>query len=263
MDRTDVAYLVNSTPKYFYILPFHFTLLKRYAPECKWRVFFATEALSHPIVTLIKKEFPFVEIIPLPQEKEGFLESRSLATSLLPPEIKYVFPIQEDFLLEARPIDFLIKKALQFLDTDSELHSVRLMPCPGPTGQLYNKPNSEFYFLKESDMLFSYQATMWKRNTFQHYMDFLLQSVGNVNAERAKYIALSANIAEIKTGQDILKGFGGYHISIERLGKQANAVYLAPWPYRPTAVVRGSLQQWAIDLASREGVSLDNGPSLR
>ena len=39
-----------------------------------------------------------------------------------------------------------------------------------------------------------------------------------------------------------------------------NGVYFSPWPYRPTAVVKGDLQQWAKDLIRREGFILRQTP---
>ena len=54
MDRNDVAYIINTTPKYFYILELHLTLLKRYAPSMKWPVYLATEDFDNPIIQIIK-----------------------------------------------------------------------------------------------------------------------------------------------------------------------------------------------------------------
>lgn len=72
-------------------------------------------------------------------------------------------------------------------------------------------------------------------------------------------LAIKVNIAEIMRGQEILfsLGKGKIHLAWPREGSHPNAVYLCPWPYRPTAVVRGNLESWAVDLANREGVCLD------
>jgi hypothetical protein len=68
-------------------------------------------------------------------------------------------------------------------------------------------------------------------------------------------IAIKVNLAEIHIGQSLLHIVlpGKQHIAYVREGDQPNAVYLCPWPYRPTAVVRGQLEPWAVDLAKREG----------
>ena len=70
----------------------------------KWPVFIATEEPKQYLIQEIQILFPDVTILPLTQEQEGFLDSRAAACELLPENIKYVFPIQEDFLLEARPM---------------------------------------------------------------------------------------------------------------------------------------------------------------
>ena len=42
------------------------------------------------------------------------------------------------------------------------------------------------------------------------------------------------------------------HIAFERAGPWKNAVFLSPFPYRPTAIVRGELEAWARELMERE-----------
>ena len=98
MERTDIAYLLNSTPKYFYLLPLHFTLLRRYAAKLKWPVYFASEVDNDELQKLVKTYE--IVYLPLKEEDRFFLESRLAASKALPSSIKYIFPIQEDFLLE-------------------------------------------------------------------------------------------------------------------------------------------------------------------
>ena len=43
MNRQDICILINSTPKYYYLLPLHLTLIRRYAPFLHWPIYFATE----------------------------------------------------------------------------------------------------------------------------------------------------------------------------------------------------------------------------
>jgi len=249
MDRTDCAYLINTTPKYFYLLPLHITLLHRYAPSLKWPIYIATEApeLLPPLEN--------VKILRLPMEAEGFLDSRAVATKLLPPNIKYVFPIQEDFLLEGRPMEKEIAAAFEALE---EVLSVRLMPCPGPKGDTFFNEFKVLDFMKDS-LVFTYQATIWKRDAYQTFMNTLLHKLeGKSHAEKNR-IGIKVNIAENADGQRILKKLfpDGIHVSVIRQYPHSNAVYLCPWPYRPTAVVQGVLEPWAVDLAKREGFLLN------
>jgi hypothetical protein len=286
MNRTDVAYLINTTPRYFYLLPLHLRLIQRYAYNMKWPVYLATEVPTHPDIVKLCSEFPSLTIIPLTQDQEPFLESRLAATESLPESIKYVFPIQEDFLLEGRPMDAVIENGLEIMDfsnnsvvstdefkyTKNSVASIRLMPCPGPVGTR-TWGDSKWRELGEEDsLIFTFQATLWRREAYAEYMRAVLKEIPEgMNQKQKIDIQIRQNIAENHTGQRIIRGMRaedrgsirqvnhsakGPHLAWPREGSWPNAVYLSPWPYRPTAIVRGTLQQWAKDLAEREGVTI-------
>lgn len=264
MERQDVCLLLNSTPKYFYLLPLQLTMLRRYAPMLKWPVYFATEVPEHPIAKQLQSEF-HVTVLPLPQEKEGFLESREHALKSLPPEILYVLPLQEDFLLDRIPDIQMLLEALFILDTDRHVSSLRLMPCPGPHAEdvLYNKEKSWSILGSKNQYLFTYQATLWRRLDLSIYFQGLLHSIakdfGKREDKEKKYLALTSNVGENHYGQKVLKQSlpDTIHLSCPRIHENPNAVYLAPWPYRPTAVVRGHLEPFAEELFRREGVKFE------
>jgi hypothetical protein len=242
------AYLINTTPNYFYLLPLHITLLHRYS-NIDWPIYIATEAKA------LLPELPSsVNIIDLPADKEGFWDSRAEAVRRLPAHIKYVLPMQEDFLLEGRPMTDVIVKAITLME-NHPISSMRLMPCPGPKGL----PFQDTPWLKleypYDYMLFTYQATLWRREDYVEFMDLLIKQVSQ-NPESQNRIAIKMNLAEIEKGQLLMKGLGKLHLAWPREGAHPNAVYLCPWPYRPTAVVRGTLEPWAAELMSREGFSL-------
>ena len=67
------------------------------------------------------------------------------------------------------------------------------------------------------------------------------------------------NIAENSDGQKLYKEIfsNKFTLGYTRAHKNPNAVYMSPWPYRPTAIIKGVLQPFAKELASREGV-IDN-----
>jgi hypothetical protein len=206
-----------------------------------------------------------LNIIHLPTHKEAFFDSRAEAVRRLPPSIKYVFPIQEDFLLEGRPMKEPIQEAIDLLNTHPDLSSVRLMPCPGPRGNKKYKGTRSFHILeKETDtIIFTYQATIWRRADYLTFMDALIAYSTERTAptedhqKKQNNIAIKVNLAEIHLGQSLLHSVLQHkeHIAWLREGDHPNAVYLCPWPYRPTAVVRGQLEPWAADLAKREGFS--------
>jgi hypothetical protein len=274
MDRQDVAYVVNTTPKYFYLLPLHFTLLFRYAgPTFKWPIFLATEEPQHPICTYLKKTWPQITILPIPAEQEAFLESRAHTLRLLPSSIEYVLPIQEDFLLEARPLDQVLKEGLDILDECSSVASLRLMPCPGPAGtRTWGSTQWKILEFDRDQFVFVYQATIWRREAYQCFLDELLNAIDIFHAkglpltpQQKVFLQIKMNLGEETFGQhglhQLSNQFHWVHLAWPREGKQPNAVYLSPWPYRPTAVVKGKLEDWAVDLAVREGVPLE--PSTR
>ena len=264
MDRHDVCILLNSTPKYFYLLPLQMTLLRRYAPSLHWPVYFATEVPEHPVAKELESEF-HVKLLPLPKDREGFLESRETALRLLPNEILYVLPLQEDFLMDRTPDYNALLDALFILDTDRNVSSLRLMPCPGPfhCDVLYVKEKPWKILGEKNLYVFTYQATLWRRMDLLTYFSKLLETIQKnfkvKNEQENKYIALTSNVGENQYGQKILKEclLNTLHLAWPRAHQSPNAVYICPWPYRPTAVTRGNLEPFAIELFHREGVKFE------
>jgi hypothetical protein len=257
MERTDCAIVVNTSPKYFYILDAHFGLLRRYAVGLNWRVYLATECPSEPIIHSIKEKYN-IKIIPLMESEEDFLSSRLAAVKVLPAEIKYILPLQDDFLLERPGMDdAAIKHALNILDVDKEVLSIRLMPSPPSSAK---EPFwGDWKLLLQNDMLFSFQATLWRREVYCEFLETLLKRERENHPELVgddwnRYL-IRNNPAETYVGQGLLKELypKGIHLCSPRVGSWANAVYLSPFPYRPTAIVKGVLQPWAEELIKREG----------
>ena len=262
MDRKDVAYMINTTPKYFYLLNFHLTMLYRYAPSLKWPVYLVTEEPQNKEILALRSVFPDLHIIPIGSDKEAFFESRAEGTRALPEEIQYVFPIQEDFILEGRPISRVLEEVLSLMDESPSVSSARLMPSPGPVGvDTYGDTDWRILDYSLDEYVFTFQATIWRRGCYMRFMDSLIEGVEkefgfSLTAKQKVEIQVKMNVGECKFGQDILKKVTNLHVAWPRDGKQANAVYLCPWPYRPTAVVQGKLEDWVLDLVRREGLSL-------
>ena len=263
MNRSDVAYLLNSTPKYFYILELHVALLRRYAPTLKWPVYFATELPDDPICKILQRYN--VTILPIESENSSFLSSRKRALELLPKSIKYVLPMQEDFLLE-RFIDVpVIEDSLNILDNNNDTIAIRYMPCPGP--KEINPNVGRFWKLiqeKNDTYLFSFQATMWRKKECLFYYKILTNELDakGFDDDKRNHVEVRMNIAENSDGQKLYayifkdKKTLGYI----RNHKYPNAVYMSPWPYRPTAIIKGELQPFAKELGEREGYILKSVP---
>ena len=257
MNRTDVAYLINTTPQYFYLLPLHIGLIRRYGGGLRWDIWIATEEPDHPLL----KELD-VKILTLDKSEGGFLKCREASLRKLPP-YKYIVPMQEDFLLERFVDETAISDALQILDTDSNVMSIRLMPCPGPAADdpVYKGPWKELVAAND-EYMFTFQACIWRQATLLDWYtrlcsQFEIDYPTTLSVAQRRYAEIRANYAENTKGQGYFNAWvPGKHLAWTRVHKHANAVYMSPWPYRPTAVVNGQLQAWAIDLGKREGFNM-------
>ncbi len=270
MDRADVAILVNSTPPYYYILPFFFGMLRRYGRGLHWKVLLGSEQPDHPVCREVAEKYD-VEIVPIPSAYSSFIDSRWYCLSYLQGRFAYVLPLQDDFILERPLWGSALDTILEAMDVGHELVSVRLMPCPGPVsgdkiylqdGQMTLRtlsPTNDLYG-------FTYQATIWRWDAclawFQTLADRLQVVAPREFTEQKARVRLEvgSNIAENAEGQkmfwDLAAARCWTHVAWERLGPWPNAVYLSPFPYRPTAIVRGALEGWAKELAKREGFAL-------
>lgn len=266
-----IAYVLNTTPKYFYLLPLHLTLFYRYTSTTKvpFEVYLATECPNDRTIQTIRSMFPNLTILPL--TSGDFFESRLETMKGLPIETQIVLPVQDDFLLEARPMDSILKEAIQLFEDHTKIDSIRIMPCPGPPPSSPLYLDTSWSILEFStSMVFTYQATLWKKEAYVLFLESILEKRSSMygtslsDSEKTT-IAIRANLAETHVGQSVLEALtkerGSFHLCCTRWGSQPNAVYLAPWPYRPTAVVKGTLEQWAMDLATRESCPIE--PSLR
>jgi hypothetical protein len=264
MERTDIAILVHTCPSYFYILDAFFGLLRRYGSDCKWPVYLATERSYDETILRVCNKYN-IQLLALEEKDSDFLESRCAAMQLLPATIQYVLPLQEDFLLERPGLNVpSLTEALDLLDKDIHLASIRLMPCPGSTTSTVYK--GMWNILTTKDCIFSYQATIWRRSVYHDYMIHLLRqeqiAYPELLQDRKAWClhAIRNNPAETFPGLTLLKNLFPQmnHLCWSRKGVWANAVYWCPWPYRPTAIVKGNLEVWANELIRREGFYLQN-----
>ena len=251
----NIAYLLNSTPKYYYILELHIVLLQRYG--CTWPIFLATEKPEDPMCILLRDKYN-VNILTLEEENASFLKSRKRALELLPEKYVYVLPMQEDFLLERTIDENAIKEAGLMLYLDSPC--VRLMPCPGP-----NNSNPDcgvsWKMITHDTYKFTFQATLWNKLDCLLWYSTLVEEVEKQTFEsdfERNIFEVRNNIAENAIGQALFAKLFEKRtlIGYTRKYKAPNAVYMCPWPYRPTAIIKGVLQPFARELAEREGVKI-------
>lgn len=259
--------LINTTPKYMKYAEVQVACIRRYASQLDMiPIFLATELTeSDPCVKRILSNRNTTHVHLQPTES-GFLESRIAAVSYLG-EFDYVLPLQEDFWLDRSPDLIALKNALYILETDMRVKSIRLMPSPGPN--IADRKYMDIWkILSEADTYrFTFQATLWRCSAYLEFLrPLLIQAkkdfgiTGQPISEWATF-CIRMNVAENFRGQklflDTCMGPNKIHLSITREHHSPNAVFLAPWPYRPTAVVQGSLESWAKEFAEREGFILD------
>jgi hypothetical protein len=110
--------------------------------------------------------------------------------------------------------------------------------------------------------MFTFQACIWRHEALRYWYtrlctQFDLDNPLTLSAAQRRYAEIRANYAENARGQAYFREWmTALHLAWTRVHQHSNAVYMSPWPYRPTAVVGGQLQQWAIDMAKREGYIL-------
>ena len=235
------------------------TCIRRYAKELIGiPIFLATEVMpSDPIVERILQG-ENVHLLRLLQEESDFLESRVAAMKYLT-DYDVVLPLQEDFWLDRRPDYKAIDEALEIMSSDKTVQSIRLMPSPGPHAlDLRYKTMERWKILSDKDTyLFTFQATLWKREPYIEFLNRIID-YGKTIFPRSGFdswskFCVKVNVAENANGQAICKTIhGSVHLSVIREHKGANAVFLSPWPYRPTAVVQGVLEPWAKEFMARE-----------
>jgi hypothetical protein len=260
--------LVNTTPKYMQYAEVQIACIRRYAPRlAQIPIFIATEVKATEGSCLESiLSYRNTYHIHLESEESGFLESRLAGIGYLPDNFDFVLPLQEDFWLDRAPDYQKLDEALTILREDPRVKSLRLMPSPGPheDDKVYK---GQWRILSKYDVYrFTFQATLWRADIYKKFLERILKVASKDFSESglpatdwAKY-CIRANVAENLKGQEIFSEFmdlNSLHLSIERENKNKNAVYLAPWPYRPTAVVQGSLEPWAKEFAKREGFRLE------
>lgn len=265
---THVAIVLNSTPKYYWLLKASVLLLKRYATTCPWHIYIGIEEeeLGHADIQFLKG-LDGVTLVTLKASEAHFLESRVATLAALPDEIHYVLPLQEDFLLERPgPDSKALEDSVRILDENPEVVCLRYMPCPGPPAAAATYKGTDWKPLDMEDMPFSYQATLWRRAEYSRFLEALIQEIKRIwpefwvidetNCRSYNKFCISSNPAEGHLGTQLVQKLFGSRVFLgwPRRGPWANAVYLCPWPYRPTAVVKGIVQPFAKELLEREGL---------
>ena len=249
-----VCVLVNSCPKYNKIAVASCCLIRRYATELKWPIFLATSGLNDEQRAMMM--VADVRLLEQGPENGDFMESRIEALRILRDRYSHVLLLQDDFFLDRAPLYEALEETVRMMTENPEIVCTRLMPCPGPTGDVFLKKWKEI--VVDPYCYFSLQAAIWSIPWLMRFFEGVVRRATPLISKYPQYSRnqfwLLVNPCETKVGTDIAVELGGRFVGYPRIGRWSNAVYLSPWPYRPTAVEKGVIQPWATEMLKREEI---------
>ena len=250
-----VCVLINSCQKYNTLAVASCRLIGRYASDLKWPVYFASAGLTDTQKgDIFECGFTYME--QSASENADFIESRLHALRLLQAKYSYVLLLQDDFFLDRTPQYEAMEKTVTMMTANPEIVCTRLMPCPGPTGPVWLSSWREIEV--GPYCYFSFQAAIWSTKWLIKFFEGVVRKSEGLFAKWPQYsrnqVWILVNPCETELGTDVAVELGGRFVGWPRAGKWSNAVYLSPWPYRPTAVEKGNVQAWASEMLKREGL---------
>jgi hypothetical protein len=248
-----VCVLINSCPKYNHLAVFSCCLIRRYAASLAWPIYLATADLRQEEHAMLMAAG--VKVIEQGPENTDFIESRIEALRLLQREFSFILLLQDDFFLDRTPDYNALQSTITMMSQNKEVVCTRLMPCPEPTGPNFGKIWQ--CIAVDPYCYFSFQATIWSLPWLLRFFEGVFRKSQDLFTKYSQFSRnqfwLLINPCEKQVGTEVAVELGGNFVGFSRKGPWSNAVYLSPWPYRPTAVERGVLQPWAIEMIKREG----------
>ena len=247
-----VCILVNSCPKYNKIAVASCCLIRRYATGLKWPIYLASAGLDDEKKAMMMAAG--VHVMEQGPENGDFLESRIEALRILRESFSFVLLLQDDFFLDRAPNYDALEETVRMMTENPEIVCTRLMPCPGPTGDVVLGKWKEI--VVDPYCYFSFQAGVWSIPWLMRFFEEVVRRATPLMTKYPHYSRnqfwLLVNPCETGVGTDVAVELGGRFVGWPRAGRWSNAVYLSPWPYRPTAVEKGVIQPWATEMLKRE-----------
>jgi len=247
-----VCILVNSCPKYNKIAVASCCLIRRYATGLKWPIYLASAGLDDEKKAMMMAAG--VHVMEQGPENGDFLESRIEALRILRESFSFVLLLQDDFFLDRAPNYDALEETVRMMTENPEIVCTRLMPCPGPTGDVVLGKWKEI--VVDPYCYFSFQAGVWSIPWLMRFFEEVVRRATPLMTKYPHYSRnqfwLLVNPCETGVGTDVAVELGGRFVGWPRAGRWSNAVYLSPWPYRPTAIEKGVIQPWATEMLKRE-----------
>ena len=225
--------IIASTHKYCYIWNPFFDLLKKFWPDHP-EVYFMSD--GSPEYLADKYQIRVFNV----HKDLGFLETYEYLLDFV--KTPTVILLQEDFLIE-RPVNKeLINDLIETFKTHKDIGYIRCTPCPGPKGNAIQYPKVMLgLFHPQQDYLFSFQATIWRVS----FLSQLLQGYQH----RSTILNIEKDLTQLlsRTSHKLL--------GIIRTDNSPDGVFQSPIPYRPTAIIKGQIQPWAIELIKKHQIN--------
>jgi len=227
-------------------------LIRRYATGLKWPIYLASAGLDDEKKAMMMAAG--VHVMEQGPENGDFLESRIEALRILRESFSFVLLLQDDFFLDRAPNYDALEETVRMMTENPEIVCTRLMPCPGPTGDVVLGKWKEI--VVDPYCYFSFQAGVWSIPWLMRFFEEVVRRATPLMTKYPHYSRnqfwLLVNPCETGVGTDVAVELGGRFVGWPRAGRWSNAVYLSPWPYRPTAIEKGVIQPWATEMLKRE-----------
>ena len=218
------AILISSTPKFSFIWDTFFTFLRKHWTDCPYPIHFISTGDND----YLREEY---NVITEKLEKDlGFLEGYRYLCKKYMDKYSHFILLQDDFLIERTVNQEIISKYENILFENENIGFIRTMPSPGPKGEQRMFGDVKLGKInKNEDYSFSYQTSFWN---LKYFYDFTAPS-----KFRWDDFNMSKKMRIDKSGKE--------NWGFIRPFKEWNAVYESPIPYRPTAILKGKLMDWA------------------
>ena len=221
----EASIFISSTSKYSFIWDTFFTLLRKNWENCPYEIHFISEGNTD----YLKDKYNInVEKI----EKDlGFLEGYRYLCQKYKDKYSHFILLQDDFLIEKKVNQDILDKYFEILKSNENIGFIRTMPCPGPKGEQKMFGDVKLGKInKNEDYSFCYQSSFWNSD---YFLSFSI--IPKTNPWKSEiYLANKMKNCKEKENWGFIRPF-----------KESHAVYESPIPYRPTAIVKGKLQDWA------------------
>jgi len=231
------AILISSTPKYSFIWDTFFTFLRKHWTDCPYPIHFISTGDND----YLREEY---NVITEKLEKDlGFLEGYRYLCKKYMDKYSHFILLQDDFLIERTVNQEIISKYENILFENENIGFIRMMPCPGPKGEQKMFGDVKLGKInKNEDYSFSYQTSFWN---LKYFYDFTAPS-----EFRWDDFNMSKKMIIDKSGKE--------NWGFIRPFKEWNAVYESPIPYRPTAILKGKVMDWAKPLIISKKRKINN-----